>query len=172
MSDEPITPANKDEIGHEIGEHNVEVLGLDIHNPVFLVSAILAVSVVAGTLIFQVQAAQVFADMRAWITVTFDWFFMISANLLVIFCLAIALSGLGKVRLGGKDAVPRYGYPGWLAMLFAAGVGIGLMFFGVLEPVTHTLNTPIGNDPSDTDTARAAGMSAAIFHWGLQHGNR
>jgi BCCT family betaine/carnitine transporter len=167
LSDEPITPANKDEIGHEIGEHNVEVLGLDIHNPVFLVSAILAVSVVAGTLIFQAQAAQVFADMRAWITVTFDWFFMISANLLVIFCLAIALSGLGRVRLGGKDALPRYGYPGWLAMLFAAGVGIGLMFFGVLEPVTHTLNTPIGIDPADTETARAAGMSAAIFHWGL-----
>jgi len=167
LSDE-LKPASKaEDIGHEIGEHNVQAFGLDIHSPVFAVSAVLAVSVVAGTLLFREQAAQLFADMRAWITVTFDWFFMISANLLVIYCLAIALSRLGRVRLGGPDAVPRYGYPGWLAMLFAAGVGIGLMFFGVLEPVTHTLNTPIGGDPSDTETARAIGMSAAIFHWGL-----
>ena len=56
---------------------------------------------------------------------------------------------------------------GWFAMLFAAGVGIGLMFFGVLEPVTHTLNPPLGIDPADVETASAAGMSAAIFHWGL-----
>jgi BCCT family betaine/carnitine transporter len=167
LSDELIGRSDPEEIGHEIGEHNVEVLGLDVHNPVFLVSAILAVSVVAGTLLFQEQAAQIFADVRAWITVTFDWFFMISANVLVIYCLLVALSKLGRVRLGGPDAVPRYGYPGWLAMLFAAGVGIGLMFFGVLEPVTHSINTPIGIDPADTGTARAAGMSAAIFHWGL-----
>ena len=167
MSDELIGQSNPEEIGHEIGEHNIEVLGMDIHNPVFLVSAILAVSLVTGTLLFQDQAAELFADVRAWITVTFDWFFMISANILVVYCLLVALSKLGRVRLGGPDAVPRYGYPGWLAMLFAAGVGIGLMFFGVLEPVTHSLNTPIGVDPADTDTARAVGMSAAIFHWGL-----
>ena len=167
MSDELTGQSSPEKIGHEIGEHNVEVLGMDIHNPVFLVSAILAVSLVTGTLLFQEQAAVLFADIRAWITVTFDWFFMISANILVIYCLLIALSKLGRVRLGGPDAVPKYGYPGWLAMLFAAGVGIGLMFFGVLEPVTHSINTPIGVDPAETGTARAVGMSAAIFHWGL-----
>jgi len=159
------TPAA--DIGHEVGDQNIEVLGLDIHNPVFLVSAVLAVAVVAGTLIFQSQAAELFADMRAWVTLKFDWFFMIAANVLVIYCLYLAVSRLGRVRLGGPDATPRYGYAGWLAMLFAAGVGIGLMFFGVLEPVTHTLNPPIGVDPADIEKARAAGMSAAIFHWGL-----
>ena len=167
MSDELTGQSKPEEIGHEIGEHNIEILGLDIHNPVFFVSAILAVSLVAGTLMFQDQAARIFADVREWITLTFDWFFMISANILVVYCLVIALSRLGRVRLGGADAVPKYGYPGWLAMLFAAGVGIGLMFFGVLEPVTHTINTPIGVDPAETETARAVGMSAAIFHWGL-----
>jgi len=80
----------------------------------------------------------------------------------------VAFSRLGRVRLGGDDAKPRYGYPGWLAMLFAAGVGIGLMFFGVHEPVTHALNPPLGIDPADTEAARAVGMSAAITHWGLQ----
>ena len=167
MSEELKPAASAEDIGHEVGEHNVQAFGLDFHNPVFAISAVLAVSVVAGTLLFQEQAAQLFADMRAWITVTFDWFFMIAANVLVLYCLGIAISRLGRVRLGGESAKPQYGYPAWLAMLFAAGVGIGLMFFGVLEPVTHTLNTPIGGDPADTETARAIGMSAAIFHWGL-----
>ncbi|MDG2376718.1 MAG: BCCT family transporter [Woeseiaceae bacterium] len=165
-NDETTQDANTD-IGHEVGEHNIQMMGLDIHNPVFMVSAVLAVTVVLGTLLFLEQAAVLFADVRAWITVTFDWFFMIVANVLVIFCFYVAWSRLGRVRLGGQDAQPRYGYPGWLAMLFAAGVGIGLMFFGVLEPVTHTINTPVGVDPAATEAARAAGMSAAIFHWGL-----
>lgn len=155
------------EIGHEIGEHNIEVLGLDIHNPVFAVSAGLSILVVVGTLLFQEQATLMFADLRVWTTSTFDWFFLIAANIFVLFCLGIAFSPLGRVRLGGNEAKPRYAYPGWLAMLFAAGVGIGLMFFGVLEPVTHTLNPPLGIDPADTGTARAAGMSAAILHWGM-----
>lgn len=162
-----MTEQQKEEIGHEIGEHNIEVLGFDIHNPVFVVSAFLAVALVVGTLLFQQQAAIVFGDLRAWITSTFDWFFMIAANIFVLFGLTLAFSKLGRVRLGGADAKPRYGYPGWLAMLFAAGVGIGLMFFGVLEPVTHTLKPPLGIDPADIQAARAAGLSSAIYHWGL-----
>ena len=152
---------------HEIGEKNIEVFGLDIHNPVFVVSASLAVALVVGTLLFLEEAAGTFTRMRTWITSSFDWFFLIAANVIVLFCLAIAVSRLGRIRLGGPDATPQYGYPGWLAMLFAAGVGIGLMFFGVLEPVTHTLHPPVGIDPADVGAARAAGMSAAIFHWGL-----
>jgi BCCT family betaine/carnitine transporter len=163
MSDVP----NPQEAEHEIGEHNIQVLGLDIHNPVFAVSAILVVVFVVGTLLFLHQAAVLFTQMRLWITSTLDWFFMIAANVLVLFCLGVAVSRLGRIRLGGPEATPRYGYPGWLAMLFAAGVGIGLMFFGVLEPVTHTLNPPLGIDPADTDRSRAVGMSAAIMHWGL-----
>jgi BCCT family betaine/carnitine transporter len=157
----------KTDIEHEIGDNNVQLLGLDIHNPVFAVSAVLAVALVVGTLLFQEQAAVVFGDMRTWVTSSFDWFFIISANIFVVFCLAIAFSGLGRIRLGGAAAKPQYGYPAWLAMLFAAGVGIGLMFFGVLEPVTHTLRPPIGIDPADIDAARAVGMAAAINHWGL-----
>jgi BCCT family betaine/carnitine transporter len=167
LSDEPISEVETKDIGHQVGEHNIQMMGLDIHNPVFMISAILAVAVVTGTLLFQQQAAVLFADMRSWITQTFDWLFAILANLFIVICLIFAVSGLGRVRLGGDDAVPQYGYPGWLAMLFAAGVGIGLMFFGVLEPVTHTLNPPLGIAPADVATARAAGMAAGIFHWGL-----
>jgi BCCT family betaine/carnitine transporter len=155
------------DIGHEIGEHNIEIMGLDIHSPVFAVSAIFSVLVVIATLVFREQATVVFADLRVWATSTFDWFFIIAANIFIVFCLGIAVSPLGRIRLGGIGARPRYGYAGWLAMLFAAGVGIGLMFFGVLEPVTHTLNPPLGIDPADTEAARAVGMAAAIMHWGL-----
>ncbi|MEL6868336.1 MAG: BCCT family transporter [Pseudomonadota bacterium] len=142
-------------------------MGCDVHNPVFAISASVSVLLVIATLLFQEQASQIFADLRTWTTSTFAWFFMVSANVFVLFCIGISVSPLGKIRLGGPAARPDYGYPGWLAMLFAAGVGIGLMFFGVLEPVTHTLNPPLGIDPADTQTARAIGMSAAIMHWGL-----
>jgi len=155
------------EIEHEPGQDNIQVLGLDIHGPVFLTSAGLVVAFVIGTLMFLDSAGAAFGDMRVWITTKFDWLFMISENFFVLFCVVVAYSKLGRVRLGGVNSRPRYGYPGWLAMLFAAGVGIGLMFFGVLEPITHTLNPPIGIDPADTETARAAGMSSAILHWGL-----
>jgi BCCT family betaine/carnitine transporter len=167
MEHEHENQQSAEDIGHEIGEHNIEVLGLDIHNPVFVVSALLVVTLVIATLLFLEEAAMMFTDLRGWITSTFDWFFMISANLFVSFCFIVAFSPLGRIRLGGPDSKPRYGYPGWLAMLFAAGVGIGLMFFGVLEPVTHTINTPIGIDPADEAAARAVGMAAAINHWGL-----
>ena len=159
-------PAAED-IGHEIGEQNIRFWGLDVHNPVFLVSAALVVMLVVGTLLFRQQAATVFADLRVWTTTTFDWFYFAAANLFVLFCVGLAVSKLGRIRLGGQGATPQYGYSAWLAMLFAAGVGIGLMFFGVLEPVTHTLAPPLGVDPADTETARAVGMSAAILHWGL-----
>ena len=150
-----------------VGHDNVQKYGLDIQPQVFLMSAIMIVTIVVGTLLFQDTAAILFGDMRSWITEKFDWFYMIVANLFVFYCIYVAYSKFGRVRLGGPDAKPHYGYPAWLAMLFAAGVGIGLMFFGVLEPVTHTVNTPLGVDPADTATASAVGMSAAIFHWGL-----
>ena len=167
LEDDHLTENDAEDIGHEIGEHNIEVLGLDIHNPVFAISAFVAVGLVVMTMLFQEQAAEIFVALRTWITSAFDWFFMIAANIFVLFGLGLAVSKLGRVRLGGPDAKPRYGYPGWLAMLFAAGVGIGLMFFGVLEPVTHTLTPPLGIDPAAVGAARAAGMSAAIYHWGL-----
>ena len=165
MNDKPAS--QQSDADHTIGEHNVQVYGLDIHNPVFVISAILVIAFVGGTLLFHQQAAVVFGDLRTWIMSAFDWFFVITANFLVLFCVGVAFSKLGRVRLGGAAATPRYGYPGWLAMLFAAGVGIGLMFFGVHEPVTHTLNPPLGIDPADIEAARAVGLSAAITHWGL-----
>ncbi len=155
------------ETDYEIGQDNVEVFGLDIHNPVFAISGLLIIAFVLITLMFQESAGAAFNELRPWLTKTFDWLFMGAANIFVLFCLLLIVLPLGKVRIGGKDAVPEYSYGGWFAMLFAAGMGIGLMFFGVLEPVYHTLNPPLGVDAADTEAARSIGMSATIFHWGL-----
>jgi len=155
------------EADHEIGENNVQTLGLDIHNPVFAISACLAIVVVLLTVLFADTATMVFGGLRRWVTDTFDWFFLVSANVFVLFFFYLAMSRFGRVRLGGPDATPHYGYAGWLAMLFSAGVGIGLMFFGPLEPLTHTLAPPLGIDAADTDVARSAGMAATIMHWGF-----
>ena len=162
--------------GLEPGQDNVKVLGLDVHNPVFFFSAVVIVAFVIVTLIFRESAGEVLGGLRSWLTSTFDWLFMLAGNLFVLFCIVIVLSPLGKVRLGGADAKPEFSYSGWFAMLFAAGMGIGLMFFGVLEPMFHFNNPPLGVAPPVVDgvvnadavaAAREVGMSATIFHWGL-----
>ena len=145
------------------------LFGLEIYlTPVFVTSSVTIVAFVLGALVFREAATGVFKDTRVWLTTNLDWFFMISANLVVIFCLYIAVSPLGRVRLGGPDAKPEYTNATWLAMLFAAGVGIGLLFFGVAEPVYYYKSPPLGIAPG-TDSAAIAGIAATTFHWGL-HG--
>jgi hypothetical protein len=93
------------------------------------------------------------------LTSNFDWFFLLSANIFVLFCLFLIVSPWGSVRLGGTEATPDYGYPGWFAMLFAAGMGIGLMFFGVLEPAYY-FGTPWGDEPLGVGAALRRGRRA------------
>ena len=167
---------------YEIGQHNIESnigpFGFDIHNPVFLISGLSIVAFVAYALVAPGQAAEFFGWLRPALTSTFDWFFLWSANIFVIFCLFLIVSPWGSVRLGGTEAVPDYGYVGWFAMLFAAGMGIGLMFFGVLEPVYHMavseplgVPSPIAEDGSiieaNVDAAHKMGLAATSYHWAL-----
>ncbi len=155
------------ETDYKIGQDNVRLFGLDLHNPVFFISGLVIVAFVLVVLAFQKESAEALKALRPWLTSTFDWVFMIGANIFVLFCLFLVFSKYGKIRLGGADAKPDYSYPGWFAMLFAAGMGIGLMFFGVLEPVYHFQNPPLGVSAKDTAAAQAMGMAATIFHWGL-----
>ncbi|MBM9595845.1 BCCT family transporter [Roseitranquillus sediminis] len=170
------------ETDYVVGQDNVEgkvgPIGFDIHNPVFAISGITVVVFVFYALALPEQAASVFGWLRPALTDNFDWFFMIAANVFVVFCLALIFTPWGGVRLGGKDATPDYSYLGWLAMLFAAGMGIGLMFFGVLEPVYHMavseplgVASPIAEDGSiiseNVGAARTMGLAASIYHWGL-----
>ncbi|MGP9792091.1 BCCT family transporter [Roseinatronobacter sp. NSM] len=170
---------------YEIGQDNITPqigpFGLDIHNPVFAISGLVVVAFVIITLAFQNQIGPILTDLRGFLTSSFDWFFLMAGNLFVLVCLGILVSPLGRVRIGGVDATPDYSYAGWFAMLFAAGMGIGLMFFGVLEPVYY-FGTPWGDqplmrdigivdgvlvDPAAVEAARLTAMAATIYHWGL-----
>ncbi len=146
-----------------------KLFGLDIYlTPVFVISSIAILAFVVGSLVFQEGATKVFGDVRVWLTTNLDWLFMITANLVLLFCLFVAFSPLGKIRFGGADAKPEYSNLTWLAMLFAAGVGIGLLFFGVAEPTYYFQSPPLGIT-AGTPEAATAGIAATVFHWGL-HG--
>ncbi|MFP7572084.1 BCCT family transporter [Marivita sp. S2033] len=171
---------------YEIGQDNIEThigpFGLDIHNPVFLISGIGIVAFVFYTLVLPEQAGAMFAWSFDVVTKTFDWFFIASANVFVLFCLLLIVLPVGSVRLGGAEATPDYSYVGWFAMLFAAGMGIGLMFYGVSEPMSHFSTSlggpvseggvrtdwaPLNGAAGNTEEAMRLGFAATIFHWGL-----
>lgn len=170
------------ESDYETGQHNISPFGLDIHNPVFLISGLSITAFVLITLMFQQEATEFFGWLRPFLTSNFDWFFLSAANIFVLFCVFLMVSPMGKIRLGGADAKPDYSYLGWFAMLFAAGMGIGLMFFGVSEPMSHFASSlggtagevggrtdwaPLGGAAGDVIAARDLGMAATIFHWAL-----
>lgn len=167
------------ETDYEVGQDNVEIFGLDIHNPVFFVSGGIIVLFVFFAAILHGPASEFFGWLRPAVTDSFDWFLAISANIFVIFCIVLIFTPFGGIRLGGKDATPDFTYTGWFAMLFAAGMGIGLMFYGVSEPVSHFTSSfaadagtpeswaPLSGAAGDAEAARRLGMAATIFHWGL-----
>src|SRR5690554_2113710 len=182
----PTGEANLIDTDYVIGQDNFSgqiTLSLDIHSKVFLISGGSILLFVLLTLALQEQASEVFTGLRGWLTSNLAWFFISAANIFVLLCLALVISPLGKVRIGGREAVPDYTYMGWFAMLFAAGMGIGLMFYGVAEPLGHftaayegvvvgatgerTDWAPLGGAAGNAEEAMRLGMAATIFHWGL-----
>jgi len=174
------------ETEYEIGQDNVDgslgPFGFDIHNPVFLVSGAAVMAFVFFTLALPEQADAIFKAMFNFTTQNFDWFLIGSANIVLVFALLLVVSPYGSIRLGGSAAVPDYSYAGWFSMLFAAGMGIGLMFYGVSEPLTHFSTSaggavldgdmrtdwaPLGGALDDQAASIRLGMAATIFHWGL-----
>jgi len=151
------------------GQDNINPFGLDLHAPVFPITAILVVLFVAGTLMFPEQAKSMLDSTKSDIIASFDWFFVISANIFVVVSLALIFMPAGKIRLGGMDAKPEFSTLSWFAMLFAAGMGIGLMFWAVAEPIgyyTDWFGTPF-NVEANTPEARNLAMGATMYHWGL-----
>jgi BCCT family betaine/carnitine transporter len=151
------------------GQDNINVLGLDLHNWVFPVSALIVLGFVIGTLIFPGEAKEFLDGTKLGIISSFDWFFMLSANIFVIVCVALIFMPVGKIRLGGQDAKPEFSTMSWFAMLFAAGMGIGLMFWAVAEPAayyTGWFGTPFNVEANTAEAAKLA-MGATMYHWGL-----
>jgi betaine/carnitine transporter, BCCT family len=161
--------AHIDNTEYEVGQDNVQVMGMDIHNPVFVMSTIVIFAFVIGSLLFTADAQSMMEASKKWTIHNFDWLFMVAGNVFVLFCLTLIVSPLGSIRLGGKDATPDFSRISWLAMLFAAGMGIGLMFWSVAEPVayyTGWYGTPLNVDARTPEAAQAA-MGATMFHWGI-----
>ena len=102
---------------------------------------------------------------RGWISNSFGWFYVLLVATMLVFVIALAVGPVGRVKLGPDTADADFTYLSWIAMLFSAGMGIGLMFFGVYEPITHFANPP-SSEPMTIAAAREA-MEITIFHWGM-----
>lgn len=179
----PEGPTEIIETSYEVGQDNIQPrvgpFGLDIHNPVFVISGLTIVVFVGITLALPTLAGGLLRWLLATITTNFDWFFLLTGNVFVLVTVGILLSPLGRVRIGGPEAKPDYSYLGWFSMLFAAGMGIGLMFYGVAEPLGHFTAAvaqdagtpeswaPLGGAPGNVEEAWRLAMAATIFHWGL-----
>ncbi|MFO8111540.1 MAG: BCCT family transporter [Desulfosalsimonadaceae bacterium] len=137
----------------------------DIHPPVFWPTAILAMLFIATTLIVGAPMKAVFSAIQGWISDNFGWFLIISVNLYLFFMLYLAFSKYGNIRLGGKNAVPEFKRISWFAMLFSAGMGIGILFWSVAEPIHHFTEPPFG-ESATIETAKLA-MKTTFLHWGL-----
>ena len=168
------------ETSYQIGQDNLQIFGLDINAPVFLTSSLTIIIFVLVALVFQEKATVVFEDIRKWMTSQLDWVFLLTCSLLVLFCLYLIVSPLGKVRLGGQNAAPDYSTLTWIAMLFSAGLAIGLVYWGIAEPVQHFQTPPFhmtkvydaaqllpDSNHSDIKAARDMSFAAVAFHWGL-----
>ncbi|NRF29969.1 BCCT family transporter [Vibrio coralliilyticus] len=155
---------------YTVGQDNVQKWGFDVHNPVFGASAGLIIVFLVALLIADPTVAKSAIDgVKLQIIESFDTLFMWSGNVFLIFCIGLVLSPFGKIRIGGVDAKPEHSNLSWIAMLFAAGMGIGLMFWGVAEPVayfTGWFETPLGVEPYTEEAAKVA-LGATMFHWGL-----
>ena len=114
---------NRYDTDYEIGQDNLRTWGMDIHNPVFIISAALVLLFVIGTIMFPEAAKESFDGSKSWSINNFDWFFLIAGNIFVIFCLILIVLPVGKIRLGGVDAKPEFSTASWFALLFVSGFG-------------------------------------------------
>ena len=136
-----------------------------LNRPVFYLSSLSILVLVLFALIAPQTADVFFTDLQSTIIENGSWFYVVSVGIILLAVLYVGFSSFGEIRLGPDHCKPDYSLPSWLSMLFAAGMGIGLMFFGVAEPVMHFLSPPTAT-PGTTDAVREA-MKMTFFHWGL-----
>ncbi|WP_404330568.1 BCCT family transporter [Mesobacillus maritimus] len=136
-------------------------------NTVFLVSAIvISILVVLGALVPK-RFGEVAGKLFSFTTINFGWFYLLAVFILIIFLVGLAISKYGAIRLGGEKERPEFNFFTWIGMLFSAGFGAGLVFWGVAEPMSHFFSPPThGTDPQTVEAARLA-MGYSFFHWGV-----
>src|SRR5690606_12945745 len=113
--------------------------------PVFYPAAGLVLLMVLLSVIVPTHGEAVFTGAKDWVAQEAGWFTILTVAGFLVFIVGLAVSSLGRIRLGPDHSTPDYSYFSWFAMLFAAGMGIGLMFFGVAEPIMHYVDPPVGD---------------------------
>lgn len=136
-----------------------------VNRPVFITSALLIVGFIIFGSLFGELAGEVFNQLQSFITYRFRWLFIILMNVTVVFSLYIALSRYGDIRLGHQTEHPEYSLLSWFGMLFSAGIGIGLLYWGTAEPLYHFMSPPMGQ--AETVEAAKQAMSISFLHWGI-----
>nr|WP_300311284.1 BCCT family transporter [Halomonas sp.] len=134
---------------------------------VFYVSAIIILVLVALGAIFPVEFGNVAGAALSSVVHLFGWFYLLSVFVIMIFLLALAMSKYGKVRLGSQDEKPEYGFFSWVSMLLAAGFGVGLVFYGMAEPMTHYISPPYGDVPPESVESARYAIQYSFFNWGI-----
>ena len=139
--------------------------GLEVNGPVFFTSAIIVIIIITLTLMFKEGAEHIFTTTQEFVANKAGWFFILSINIFLIFMIYLALSKFGHLRIGGQNAKTEFKTISWFAMLFSAGMGIGLLFWSISEPVYHFLSPPM----AEGGTAEAAkeAMKFTFLHWGF-----
>ena len=148
---------------------SVKFLGLDVNLPVFLFTSGLTILFSSLVLIFPEASTELLSDTRNFVLNWFDTLFTVSMSSFILVIFFLIISPFGKIRLGGDGSIPEFGFISWTCMLFAAGVGIGMTFYGAAEPLSYytgVFGTPLGVSPGTEEAYRLA-FSATIFHWGL-----
>ncbi len=148
---------------------NTKIAGLDINLPVFSISSGLAIIFSILVLIYPETSYELLNNTKNFVVVWFGTLFTVSMSTITLIIFFLIISPFGKIRLGGKDAVTEFGFASWVCMLFAAGVGIGMTFYGAAEPLSYytgVFGTPLNVTPESEEAYRLA-FSATIFHWGL-----
>jgi len=139
---------------------------IDINPYVFFISSILIALFVVGSFVFLDVMSEAFGAIQAWIANNTGWLFVLAMNIYLVYVIVIMCTHWGNIRLGGPDAKPEFSTLAWFAMLFSAGMGIGLLFYGVAEPMYHLVAPPHGAEPG-TPQAGVDAMKTTFLHWGL-----
>ncbi len=134
---------------------------------VFYLSLLLLASFVSMGVLAPDELAYGAAQALDFTTLHFGWLYLFATTGFLVFCLGVALSDYGRIRLGAEGEAPEFSYPAWLGMIFSAGMGVGLVFWGVAEPMTHYIEPPLGQAEARTPDAAALGLRYSLFHWGF-----
>jgi len=148
---------------------NTKFFGLDVNLPVFSISSGLAVFFSVLVLIFPESSYDLLNNAKNFVVVWFGTLFTLSMSAITLVIFFLIISPFGKIKLGGKNSIPEFSFVSWVCMLFAAGVGIGMTFYGAAEPLSYytgVFGTPLNVSPESEEAYRLA-FSATIFHWGL-----